>query len=229
MLALGLFQERTFSAANVVTACQFFTFMGSLFVLSLFLQQVKHYSPSLTGVALLPGFGFALLASSLSGRLLASIGSKRVMIIGLLLSALACFGLVLVDTRTSYVLFACLLAVWGFGLALVLPAITEAALSHTPRAQSGITSGMLNVSKQVGGVIGVAILGALVGNQLTFLPGMHLAFVIAGGLLVLALAVGWVFMAEPARRQPTCEHSITFGDACLLEQSESITSELTVK
>jgi hypothetical protein len=88
---------------------------------------------------------------------------------------------------------------------------------------------MLNVSKQVGGVIGVAILGALVGNQLTFLPGMHLAFVIAGGLLVLALAVGWVFMAEPARRQPTCEHSITFGDACLLEQSESITSELTVK
>jgi DHA2 family methylenomycin A resistance protein-like MFS transporter len=197
--------------------------------LSLFLQQVKHYPPSLTGLALLPGFGFALLATSLSGRLMASIGSKRVIVIGLLLSALGCFGLVMVDTRTSYVLFACLLAVWGFGLALVLPAMTEAAISHAPRAQSGIASGMLNVSRQVGGVIGVAILGALVGNQLTFLPGMHLAFVIAGGLLVLALLVAWVFMSGPKKRQPKCENSVTFGDACLLEQSERINSEITVK
>ncbi len=193
MLPLGLFQERTFSAANVVAVCQTFTFMGFLFVMSLFLQQVKHYSPSLTGVALLPSFGFALLATSLSGGLMPRIGAKRVMVIGLLLSALACFGLVLVDAQTSYLLLACLLAVLGFGLAAVLPAMTEAAISQAPRAQSGIASGMLNVSRQVGGVIGVAILGTLVGNQQTFLPGMHLAFVIAGGVLVLALVAAWVF------------------------------------
>jgi DHA2 family methylenomycin A resistance protein-like MFS transporter len=54
MLPLKLFQDRTFSATNVVAVCQTFTFMGFLFVISLFLQQVKHYSPSLTGVALLP-------------------------------------------------------------------------------------------------------------------------------------------------------------------------------
>ena len=53
---------------------------------------------------------------------------------------------------------------------------------------------MLNVSRQVGGVIGVAILGALVANQQTFLWVMHLAFVIAGGVLVLALVVAWVFV-----------------------------------
>ncbi len=193
MLPLGLFQERTFSAANVVAVCQTFTFMGFLFVMSLFLQQVKHYSPSLTGVALLPSFGCALLATSLSGGLMPRIGAKRVMVIGLLLSALACFGFVLVDAQTSYLLLACLLAVLGFGLAAVLPAMTEAAISQAPRAQSGIASGMLNVSRQVGGVIGVAILGTLVGNQQTFLSGMHLAFVIAGGVLVLALVAAWVF------------------------------------
>ncbi len=193
MLPLGLFQERTFSAANVVALCQTFTFMGFLFVMSLFLQQVKHYSPSLTGVALLPSFGCALLATSLSGGFMPRIGAKRVMVIGLLLSALACFGLVLVDAQTSYLLLACLLAVLGFGLAAVLPAMTEAAISQAPRAQSGIASGMLNVSRQVGGVIGVAILGTLVGNQQTFLSGMHLAFVIAGGVLVLALVAAWVF------------------------------------
>src|SRR5205809_3618045 len=115
MLPLALFQERTFSATNVVAVCQTFTFTGFLFVISLFLQQVKHYSPSLTGVALLPSFGCALLATSLSGMLMARIGVKRVMVIGLLLSALACFGFVIVDTQTSYLL----LAVLGFGLASV--------------------------------------------------------------------------------------------------------------
>jgi MFS transporter, DHA2 family, methylenomycin A resistance protein len=194
MLPLKLFQERTFSATNVVAVCQTFTFTGFIFVISLFLQQVKHYSPSLTGVALLPSFGCALLATSLSGTLMPRIGVKRVMVVGLLLSALGCFGLVMVDTQTSYVLLACIIAVLGFGLASVLPAMTEAAISHAPRAQSGIASGMLNVSRQVGGVIGVAILGTLVGNQQAFLPGMHLAFVIAGGVLVLALGVAWVFV-----------------------------------
>jgi DHA2 family methylenomycin A resistance protein-like MFS transporter len=120
---------------------------------------------------------------------MARIGVKRVMVIGLILSALGCFGFVLVENQTSYLLLACIIAVLGFGLASVLPAMTEPAISHAPRAQSGIASGMLNVSRQVGGVIGVAILGALVGNQQVFLPGMHLAFAIAGGVLVLALVV----------------------------------------
>lgn len=194
MLPLALFQERTFSATNIVAMCQTFTFMGFIFVMSLFLQQVKHYSPSLTGLALLPAFGSSLLSTSFSGGLMARFGSKRVMAIGLLVGALGCFGLVMVDTHTSYVLLACLFAIFGGGLALVLPAMTEAAIAHAPSAQAGIASGMLNVSRQVGGVIGVAILGALVGNQQTFLPGMHLAFAIAGGVVLLGLISAWVFV-----------------------------------
>jgi DHA2 family methylenomycin A resistance protein-like MFS transporter len=175
--------------------CQTFTFTGFIFVIGLFLQQVKHYAPSLTGLALLPSFGCALLATSLTGTLMPRIGAKRVMVIGLLLSALGCFGFVLVDTQTCYLLLACIIAVLGFGLASVLPAMTEAAISHAPRAQSGIASGMLNVSRQVGGVLGVAILGTLVGNPQKFVQGMHLALVIAGGLLVLAMVTAWVFVS----------------------------------
>ena len=195
MLPLALFQERTFSATNFVALCQTFTFTGFIFVISLFLQEVKHYSPSLTGVALLPSFGCALLATSLSGGFLPRLGTRRLMIIGLLLATAACFGFVMVDTQTSYLLLACILSVLGFGLASVLPAMTEAAISHAPRAQSGIASGMLNVSRQVGGVIGVAVLGTLVGNQQTFISGMHLAFVIAGGVLLFALVAAWVFVS----------------------------------
>lgn len=202
MLPLALFRERTFSAANVVALFQTFTFMGFLFVMSLFLQQEKHYSPSLTGLALLPAFASAILATSLSGRLMASLGTKNVMVIGLFLSAVGCFGIVLVDTQTNYVLLVCLLFVLGGGLALVLPAMTEAAISHAPKAQSGIAAGMLNVSRQVGGVIGVAILGTLVGNQQTFLWGMHTAFVVCGGVLILGLVSAWVFMSKHDKRHP---------------------------
>ena len=194
MLPLKLFQERTFSATNVVALCQTFTFTGFIFVISLFLQEVQHYPPLLGGLALLPSFGCALLASSLSGTLMARIGAKRVMVMGLILSALACFGMVLVTTQTSYGLLACIIAVLGGGLALILPSMTEAVLSHVPGTQSGIASGMLNVSRQVGGVIGVAILGTLVGNPQTFIPGMHLSFVVAGGVLLFALVLAWVFV-----------------------------------
>jgi len=197
MLPLKLFQERTFSATNVVALCQTFTFTGFIFVISLFLQEVQHYPPLLGGLALLPSFGCALLASSLSGTLMARIGAKRVMVMGLILSALACFGMVLVTTQTSYGLLACIIAVLGGGLALILPSMTEAVLSHAPGTQSGIASGMLNVSRQVGGVIGVAILGTLVGNPQTFIPGMHLSFVVAGGILLFALVLAWVFVRRP--------------------------------
>lgn len=196
MLPLDLFRERTFSVANVVAFFQTFTFMGSLFVLSLFLQQEKHFPPSLTGLALLPQFAAALLAALFSGRLMASIGSKNVMVIGLFLSALACLGMVLVDTQTSYLLLGSLLVVLGVGLSLVLPSMTESAVSHAPQNQAGVAAGMLNVSRQVGGVFGVAILGTLVGNQQTFLPGMHTAFVLAGGSLALGLVSAWVFMSD---------------------------------
>lgn len=194
MFPLKLFHERTFSASNVVALCQTFIFTGFIFVISLFLQEVQHYSPSFTGLALLPSFGCALLATSLSGTLMACIRTKCVMVMDLSLSALACFGFLLVGTHTSYLLLAYITAVLGFGPASVLPAMTEAAISHAPRTQSGIASGMLNVSRQVGGVIGVAILGTLVGSQQAFLSGMHLAFVIAGSVLLLALVVAWIFV-----------------------------------
>ncbi len=143
--------------------------------------------------------------------LMARMGTKRVMVMGLILAASGCFGMALVQTHTTYLLLACLIAALGGGLALVLPAMTEAALSHAPRSQSGIASGLLNVSRQVGGVIGVAILGTLVSNQQAFVSGMHLAFVIAGGVLVFSLMVAWAFLAAQARNMAEEELAANSG------------------
>jgi DHA2 family methylenomycin A resistance protein-like MFS transporter len=154
-------------------------------------------------LALLPAFISAFLATSLTGKLMNSIGTKNVILMGLLLSALGCLGMVLVDTQTSYVFLACLLFVLGGGLALVFPSMTQAATSHAPQSQSGIASGMLNVSRQVGGVIGIAILGTLVGEHQAFLSGMHTAFVVCAGVLILGLVSAWVFMSE--QRHPNVD------------------------
>lgn len=198
-------QMTTQTAMPLLALCLgYFMTILDVTIVNVALVNIKEQlSANVTGLQwIVDGYAlaFALLATSLSGWFMPRIGTKRVMVIGLLLSALACFGFVLVDSQTSYVLLACLLAVLGFGLASVLPAMTESAISHAPRTQSGIASGMLNVSRQVGGVIGVAILGTLVGNQQTFLSGMHLAFGIAGGVLVLALGVAWVFVRT--RQEP---------------------------
>ncbi|QBD75823.1 DHA2 family efflux MFS transporter permease subunit [Ktedonosporobacter rubrisoli] len=196
MFPLKMLHERTFSAANIVAVCQTFTFYSSLFILSLFLQQVRHYSASATGFALIPEFGFALLATLIAGKLLSRIGAKGVMLCGLLISIPACLGFWLIDAKSSYPLIACMLALLGFGLSLVLPAMTEAAISHAPKEQSGIASGILNASRQVGGVLGVAILGALVGKPQTFIADMHIAFIIAGGVVALGFIVALCFVAE---------------------------------
>lgn len=191
MLSLKMFQEKLFSTANGIAFCQTFVYYGSLFVLSLFLQQIKHYSASLTGLALLPEFVCAFLTTSLSGWLLTTIRSRRVMLVGLFLSASGCLALVFVDARISYMFLGCMLATLGSGLSLIFPAMTEIVISHAPKTQSGVAAGILNVSRQVGGVVGVAILGDLVSNQQAFIAGMHIAFVIAGAVLVVGLVAAW--------------------------------------
>jgi DHA2 family methylenomycin A resistance protein-like MFS transporter len=89
-----------------------------------------------------------------------------------------------------------MLAVLGFGLSLVLPSMAVIVTSHTPKTQAGIASGILNVSRQVGGFLGVAILGDFVSSQQMFIAGMHIAFVVAGGVLVLGFTSVWFFASE---------------------------------
>lgn len=196
LLTLKLFQRKMFSTINGVAICQTFVFYGALFIASLFLQQMKHYSATLTGWALLPEFVGAFCASSLSGKLLSSMGGRRVLLIGLFLSMVSCLAFVSVDAQTSFVLLAWMFAVLGFGLSLMLPSMAGIVTSHTPKTQAGIASGILNVSRQVGGFLGVALLGDFVSSQQTFISGMHIAFVVAGGVLVLGFVSVWFFTSE---------------------------------
>jgi DHA2 family methylenomycin A resistance protein-like MFS transporter len=192
MLPLSLFASPTFSAANIVGLLLNFGFYGQLFCINLFFQQIKGYSPLITGLALLPEAGVIVVASTLSGRLTGRVGPRWSMVLGLMVGCCGLLAMTLVDTHTSYVILSVMLVAVGFGTAFTMPAMTTATIAAAPAERSGIASATLNSSRQVGVALGVALLGSLVSRLAFFVPGMHIAFVIAGGAFLVGCLLSLV-------------------------------------
>jgi len=194
MLPLDLFSSPTFSASNMVGLLINFGFYGQLLLMSLYFQQVRGYSPLLTGLALLPQAGLISVSSWLSGRVTAHLGPRTPMIIGLLLGTLGLLAMIFTSATTSYPILAAMLIVTGIGMSFTMPAMTAAVIASAPANRSGIASAVLNASRQVGGTLGVALLVSMVHH--TFIPGMHLALGLAGGAFLLACALTLLFVKQ---------------------------------
>ena len=175
MLPLTFFRNPTFSAATLVGLAINFTLYGVIFILSLYLQQLRHFSPLAFGIAFLP-FPLVLLASNLAaGWLGGKIGSRPLMVVGLLIAAVGYWLLHGLDTAVPYSAMLPGLLVIPLGIGLAVPAMTTALLSSVPRSRSGIASGVLNTVRQAGGAIGVALFGSLLAQGAVH--GIQLAFV----------------------------------------------------
>lgn len=196
MLPLGLFRSPTFSAANSVGLLLNFGFYGELFVMTLFFQNIRGLSALITGLALLPQMGMAAFSSTLSGRVTGRGGARRSMIIGLTPGAAGFLLMTLVNAATGYLLFVLPLMAIGFGMAFTMPAMTTAVVSSAPKERSGIASGVVNASRQVGSALSVAVLGSFVSQRATFIPGMHLALASAGGAFLFGLLLTLLFVRQ---------------------------------
>lgn len=200
MLPLVLFASAGFSAASAVGLLINLGFYGELFVLSLYLQQVRHLSPLLAGVALLPQMAMAVVGSTVSGRVMARRGPRLPMLAGLTAGAagLAALGVAAGPERPYWPLAAAMIAV-GFGMSFTMPAATAAVMEAAPSERSGLASGTLNAARQVGGVIGVALLGTLVAQQAGFVGGLRAAMAVAAAAFALGGLVSALGVARPAR------------------------------
>ncbi|HZR41980.1 MAG TPA: MFS transporter [Ktedonobacteraceae bacterium] len=198
MLPLELFGSRTFSAANAVGLLLNFGFYGQLFFMNLFFQNIWGYSALLTGLALLPQTGSVMVSATLSGRVTARTGPRVPMVIGLLAGGCAFLAMMLVNEGTGYLVLCPMLLVSGFGIAFTMPAMTTAVVAAAPRERSGIASGVLNASRQVGSALGVALLGSLVSQRSTFIPGMHVALAIAGAAYLVGCMITLLFVRREA-------------------------------
>lgn len=193
MLPLGLFSSRTFSGATVVGLCLNLGFYGELFVLTLYLQQHRGYSSLLAGLALLPQMAMAAIGSVLSGRIMARTGPRPPMLAGLALGAAGLLALAPIGLHTPYALLVAPFVAVGLGMSMTMPAATTAVMEATPSERGGLASGTLNAARQIGGVLGVALLGSLVADA-DFSGGLHASMAVAGGAFLLGLAFSALFV-----------------------------------
>lgn len=204
MLPLDLFRNATFSTSSAIGVLVNFAFYGLVFVLSLFFQGIKGYSPLQTGLAFLPMTAVLTVGNIVAGRVMAVRGPRTLMIAGQALAAVGYLAMLRVSSGSSYIGIAVPMLLAGGGIALTVPPMTNASLSVVGPEKAGIASGVLNSARQLGGVLGVSLFGFLVrgATEVAFITGMRTSLIIATvSLLAGALASKvWIlgFAGQPA-------------------------------
>jgi EmrB/QacA subfamily drug resistance transporter len=161
MLDVSVFRNLRFSAASISVTFVFFALMGVLFFLTTYMQAVLGYSALDTGIRVLPvAFGM-VVASKLSIGLVQRLGTKVVVAAGLGTVAAALAMETGFGVDTGYTQIATALFLMGTGMGLAMAPATEAIMGSLPKAKAGIGSAMNDVVREVGGTLGVAVLGSL--------------------------------------------------------------------
>jgi EmrB/QacA subfamily drug resistance transporter len=174
LIELRFFRSAPFSGATLIAVSAFAAFSGFLFINTLYLQDVRGYSPLQAGLCLLPMALAALVCSPLSGRLVGGRGPR----LPLFVAGVCMTGVALVLTQlsasTPLALLLCMYAVFGVGFGSVNAPITFAAVSGMPNNQAGVAAAVASTSRQVGQALGVAITGSILGASISGDVGRHL-------------------------------------------------------
>jgi nitrate/nitrite transporter NarK len=203
MLPMRFFRSRAFSATNGATFVMFFGVFGSIFLLSQFFQTAQGYSPFEAGLRTLPWTAMPMLVAPIAGPLSDRIGSRPLMAAGLALQAVALAWLAMVasvDVAYASLIVPFILA--GTGMALVFAPSANAVLSAVRPQEAGQASGATNAIRELGGVMGVAVLASVFtangsfASPQAFSDGVVAALplgaaVLAAGAIIACLIPGW--------------------------------------
>jgi EmrB/QacA subfamily drug resistance transporter len=166
MLPMRFFANRGFAVTNAVSLAMYFGMFGSIFFLSQFLQNVLHNSPLQAGVKLLVWTGASMVVSPLAGFFSERYGSRLFMVAGLGLQATALAWLALLaGVHQSYASMIAPFILAGSGMALVFAPSANAVLSSVRTAEAGQASGATNAVRELGGVLGIAVLATVFSNN----------------------------------------------------------------
>jgi MFS transporter, DHA2 family, multidrug resistance protein len=160
-LDVRLFRNPAFSAAVASVGLVFFAAMGSFFLSTFYLQLVRGYRPFQTGLLLLPFAAAQLAFAPRSAAMVRRFGPKAVCSVGLLLVAVGLGGFAFLKIDTPIWVVGVLFFVMGTGMANVMPPATESIMSTLPREKAGVGSAVGNTIRQLGGALGVAVLGSI--------------------------------------------------------------------
>jgi EmrB/QacA subfamily drug resistance transporter len=193
MLPMQLFRSRGFTMTNVASLLMFFGMFGSIFLLAQFLQVVQHYSPLEAGLRTLPWTAMPIIVTPIAGALSDRIGGRPLLVIGLALEAIGLGWLAAVASPTvAYATMVPAFVIAGTGMSLFFAPVANVVLSSVRRDQEGIASGAANAIRELGGVFGIAVLGAVFSarggyaTDATFVAGLTPAVWVGGAAIAVA-------------------------------------------
>ena len=164
MLEIRFFSNARFSAANIGITLVFFALFGASFLITQQLQFVFGYSPLKAGIAMMPIAVPLLILGPVSARIVERVGTKIVVSIGLLFASLGLFWLSRITLGSGYVDILYPMVLLATGMGLTMAPATESIMGSVPRAKAGIGSAMNDTTRQVGGALGVAVIGSVLAS-----------------------------------------------------------------
>jgi MFS family permease len=213
LISLRVFRSRTITGANLIQILMVAGIFGMFFLGALYMQRVLHYDAIQVGLAFLPvALGIATMSLGFSARLITRFGGQRTLLPGLVLLAA---GLVLFSGAPVHATYVSDLlpsmVLLGIGAGLAFPALMTLAMSTATREDSGLVSGLVNTTQQVGGALGLAVLATLSATQTSsaradgrsiadsLTSGYHMAFAIGAGLVIAATLLAAVLLRPQPR------------------------------
>jgi EmrB/QacA subfamily drug resistance transporter len=218
LVPFSFFRRRTITGTNVVALLVAMSLFSMFFFISLYMQQVLGYSAIKSGLSYLPLAGGIIVSAGIASTLVTRFGFKPILTTGLVLTAIGLVWFSQVDAGGSYlgdILFPSLIAAVGLGFAFV--PMTIAAVSGVDAHETGLASGLINTSQQVGGALGLAILASIAnsrtdslmseaGGAAAALPnalteGFQVAFIVGAGFAVLGAILSATLISSRASRE----------------------------
>jgi EmrB/QacA subfamily drug resistance transporter len=189
MLDLSLFRSGTFAGANTVLLLVTLAMFGIFFFVSLYMQNILGYSAVQAGAAFLPLTLLVVLVAPIAGRLSDRIGSRALMATGMTLVTVQLLYFSRLGVHESFWALVPGMLLGGIGMPLVMTPASAAALSGVAVDKAGVGSAVLNTSRQVGGSIGIALMGAIMAHEIggsrapeSFVHGLSVALVVAAAI-----------------------------------------------
>jgi MFS family permease len=194
LIDLRFFRSAPFAGANLIAVVAFAALGGFLFLNTLYLQDVRGYSPLTAGLLMVPMAAALAVCARIAGRLMAAHGARLPLILAGPPTTAGALLLTQLTAHTSLAYLVVAYVLFGIGSGLVNAPISNTALSGMPIEQSGVAGAVASTSRQVGTSLGVAITGSLVaaGTGVGFIPASHAAWAVIAGFGIAILALGWL-------------------------------------
>jgi EmrB/QacA subfamily drug resistance transporter len=216
IMPLRILRVQGLASTSIVRGLLASGLFSTFFLGALYLERVRGYSALRTGVAFLPlSLAVGVLSAGITARLMTRFGARRVMLPGLLLTAIGLLLMSRVGEHSSYfpgMFFALLILGLGAGLAFI--PLLAIAMAHVPSADAGLASGIVNVSLQMSGAVGLAVLGTISTDHARSLvadgrslpsaltSGFQLAFLVGAACVALGTVLALALLRPPARPAP---------------------------